>query len=147
MNFRYPLQKIVDLKGSEKSMAEWEYASALGRLKAEEERLEELRLRKEETERQLAEQSLRPTPLNEILRLQQFIEWLDRQVKNQLAEVRKAEDQIVQRRQRLADKMVDEKVWLNAKDKARERFRTEWLAREQNELDEMAVMRAASARA
>ena len=144
MKFRYHLQKIVDLKESEKSMAEWEYAAALGKLKEEQERLERIGLEKEEAEKRLAEQALRPTPLMEIQRLQQFIEWLDYRMKNQLAEVRKAEEQTSLRRRRLADKMVDEKVWLNAKDKARERFRAEWLAREQNELDEMAVMRAAA---
>jgi len=144
MKFRYPLQKVVDLKSSEKSMAEWEYAAALGRLRAEQERLEELREEKDRTERQLADQAMTPTPLTEILRLQHYIEWLDQAMRNQSAEVRKAEDQTALRRTRLADKMVDEKVWLNARDKARERFRADWLAREQNELDEMAVMRASA---
>ncbi|WP_415782728.1 flagellar export protein FliJ, partial [Cohnella lubricantis] len=142
MRFRYPLQKIVDLKSSEKSMAEWEYASALSKLRAEQERLEELRLEKEKTERHMAELALRPTPLSEIMRLQQHVEWLDGRMKSQSAEVRRAEDQTAQRRTRLTSKMVDEKVWLNARDKARERCRAEWLAREQNELDEMAIMRA-----
>lgn len=144
MKFRYPLQKIVDLKESEKSMAEWEYAAALGKLRAEQERLDELRSEKERTERQLAEQTLKPTPLAEVQRLQHFISWLDAQIKRQRAEVRKAEDQTELRRTRLTDKMVDEKVWLNAKDKAREKFIADWLAREQNELDEIAVMRAAA---
>lgn len=144
MKFRYPLQKIVDLKSSEKSMAEWEYAAALGKLRTEQERLEELRLEREKTERQLAEQALRPTPLTEIMRLQHYIEWLDDRLKSQTAEVRRAEDQTALRRTRLQGKMVDEKVWLNARDKARERFRADWLAREQNELDEMAMMRAAA---
>lgn len=144
MKFRYPLQKIVDLKTSEKSMAEWEYAAALGGLRTEQERLEELRREKERTEWQLADQALKPTPLSEIMRLQHYIEWLDQAMKNQSAAVRRAEDQTALRRTRLTNKMVDEKVWLNARDKARDRFRADWLAREQNELDEMAIMRASA---
>ena len=144
MKFRYPLQKIVDLKGSEKSMAEWEYAAALGKLRTEEERFEELRRHREETMRRLAEQTLRPTPLAEVQRLQSEIEWLDQRMKHQRAEVRKAEELSALRQRKLADKMVDEKVWLKAREKAHERFRSEALAREQNELDEIAVMRAAA---
>lgn len=144
MKFKYPLQKIVDLKGSEKSMAEWEYAAALGKLRTEEERFEELRRHREETMRRLAEQTLRPTPLAEIQRLQSEIEWLDQRMKHQRAEVRKAEELSALRQRKLADKMVDEKVWLKARDKAYEQFRSETLAREQNELDEMAIMRAAA---
>ncbi|MBB6732851.1 flagellar export protein FliJ [Cohnella zeiphila] len=147
MKFKYPLQKVVDLKGSEKSMAEWEYAAALGKLRTEEERFEELRRHREETMRRLAEQTLRPTPLAEIQRLQSEIEWLDQRMKHQRAEVRKAEELSALRQRKLADKMVDEKVWLKAREKAYEQFRSEALAREQNELDEMAIMRsAASAR-
>jgi flagellar FliJ protein len=144
VKFRYPLQKIVDLKGSEKSMAEWEYAAALGKLRTEEERFEELRRYREETMRRLAEQTLRPTPLAEVQRLQSEIEWLDQRMKHQRAEVRKAEELSALRQRKLADKMVDEKVWLKAREKAHERFRSEALAREQNELDEIAVMRAAA---
>jgi len=144
VKFRYPLQKIVDLKGSEKSMAEWEYAAALGKLRTEEERFEELRRHREETMRRLAEQTLRPTPLAEVQRLQSEIEWLDQRMKHQRAEVRKAEELSALRQRKLADKMVDEKVWLKAREKAHERFRSEALAREQNELDEIAVMRAAA---
>ena len=57
MSFRYPLQKIVDLKGSQKSMAEWEYAASLGKLRQEEERLEDLHLERKEMGQALQETS------------------------------------------------------------------------------------------
>jgi len=145
VKFRYPLQKIVDLKGSEKSMAEWEYAAALGRLRTEQERFEQLRRQQEEAMRRLAERTLRPTPLAEIQRLQSEIDWLNQRMKHQRAEVQKAEEQSALRRRKLEGKMIDEKVWLKAREKAHERFRSEAMAREQNELDEIAGMRAASA--
>ncbi|WP_287021910.1 flagellar export protein FliJ [Cohnella sp.] len=145
MKFRYPLQKIVDLKESEKSMAEWEYAAAIGFLRKEEERLAALRKEREEAEQRLFEQTQRPTALSELQRLQQVIEWLDAGIRKQSESVREAERKMIQRRQKLTDKMVDEKVWVNARDKALQRFRHEALRREQNELDEMAIMRSAAA--
>jgi|UPI000374C7EE flagellar FliJ protein len=145
VKFRYPLQKIVDLKESEKSMAEWEYAAAIGFLRKEEERLAALRKEKEEAEQRLFEQTQRPTALSELQRLQQVIEWLDAGIRKQSESVREAERKMIQRRQKLTDKMVDEKVWVNARDKALQRFRHEALRREQNELDEMAIMRSAAA--
>ncbi|MMZ70906.1 hypothetical protein D1872_340920 [compost metagenome] len=43
----------------------------------------------------------------------------------------------------LTDKMLDEQVWLKAREKAKVRFQQELLLQEQNELDEMATVRFA----
>ncbi|TFE24428.1 flagellar export protein FliJ [Cohnella luojiensis] len=145
MSFRYPLQKIVDLKGSEKSMAEWEYAAALGKLRNEEELLQHLYDERHEIERQLQETSVRPTPLTRLLSMQRYIEILDERIQRQREGVRSAELLVRKRQGHLTDKMVDEKVWLNARDRALERFRSDRLAKEQNELDEIAIVRAAAA--
>ncbi|QJD83379.1 flagellar export protein FliJ [Cohnella herbarum] len=145
MRFRYHLQKVVDLKGSEKSMAEWEYAASLGKLREEEERLESLREERRELERKLQDTSARPTPLTELQILQRYIEVLDGRITRQHEGVRSAELVVRKRQGHLKDKMVDEKVWLNARDRALERFRSDRLAKEQNELDEIAIVRAASA--
>lgn len=145
MKFRYPLQKIVDLKGSEKSMAEWEYAASLGKLRVEEERLEQLVQERGEVEKSLQETSERPTPLTQLTMLQRYIDILDDRIRRQYEGVRSAENQVRMRQGRLSDKMVDEKVWLNARDRALERFRYDRLSKEQNELDEIAIVRAASA--
>lgn len=145
MKFRYPLQKIVDLKGSEKSMAEWEYAASLGKLRVEEERLEQLVQERGEVEKSLQETSEQPTPLTQLTMLQRYIDILDDRIRRQYEGVRSAENQVRMRQGRLSDKMVDEKVWLNARDRALERFRYDRLSKEQNELDEIAIVRAASA--
>ncbi|WP_313732032.1 flagellar export protein FliJ [Cohnella nanjingensis] len=145
MKFKYALQKIVDLKGSEKSMAEWEYAASLGRLRSEEERLASLRRERGEYESELAEKAQRPTPLAELHLLQDYISFLDGQIQRQRQGVRAAEEQVRQRQVFLKVKMVDEKVWLNARGKALNRYREEMLQREQNELDEIATRRAAAA--
>jgi len=144
MAFRYALQKIVDLKGSEKSMAEWQYAASLGRLRSEEDRLRKLHEEREGLEEELLSTSKRPTPLTELLVTQRYIQVVDERIRKQHEGVRSAEDQVHARQRQLKDKMVDEKVWLNARERALERFRSDRLAKEQNELDEIAIVRAAS---
>jgi len=145
MSFRYPLQKIVDLKGSQKSMAEWEYAAALGKLRSEEERLRHLNNERRDMELSLQEISQKPTPLTRLLTMQRYIEILDERIRLQLEGVASAELLVRKRQGHLTDKMVDEKVWLNARDRALERFRSDRLSKEQNELDEIAIVRAAAA--
>jgi flagellar FliJ protein len=144
MSFRYPLQKIVDLKGSQKSMAEWEYAASLGKLRQEEERLENLHLERKEMGQALQETSEKPTTMARLTMLQSYIDILEDRIRLQNEGVRSAEVQVRIRQGHLTDKMVDEKVWVNAKDRAFERFRSERLAKEQNELDEIAIVRSAS---
>nr|WP_255654850.1 flagellar export protein FliJ [Cohnella sp. REN36] len=139
------MQKIVDLKGSEKSMAEWEYAASLGQLKSEEDRLAALRRERDEYESALAGKAQQPTPLAELHLLQDYISFLDERISRQRQGVRDAEERVKQRQIALRGKTVDEKVWLNARGKALHRFRQEMLQREQNELDEIATRRAAAA--
>lgn len=145
MRFQYPLQKIVDLKGSEKAMAEWEYAAALGELRREEEKLSELLRERGDVEQALEQATQRPTPLARLTALQQYINVLDDRIRSQSQGVRRAAAQAERRQSRLSDKMVDEKVWLNARERAHDKFKVERLAREQNELDEIAIVRAAAA--
>ncbi|WP_368859149.1 flagellar export protein FliJ [Cohnella sp. GbtcB17] len=146
LRFRYPLQKIVDLKGSEKSMAEWEYAASLGRLRSEEEQLDQLRQERGAYEQELTERSSRPTALAELHLLQDYISFLDDRIRQQRQGVRAAEEHVQQRQVFLTDKMMDEKVWQNARSKSLQKYRQEALLREQNELDEIALRRASARR-
>lgn len=144
MRFRYPLQKIVDLKGSEKSMAEMEYAASLGTLRSEEERLAELSRERGAYEQQMVEQAEKPTALAELNLLQVYISFLDDKIRQQRQGVRAAAEHVQQRQTFLTDKMVDEKVWQNARAKSLHKFRQEALLKEQNELDEIALRRTSA---
>lgn len=146
MRFRYPLQKIVDLKGSEKSMAEWDYAASLGRLREEEARLRELQEARADAETHMADTAAAPVALSELASLQHYLNALDGKIRLQLSGVASAEKVVHLRRGKLVEKSVDEKVWLNARDRALQVHRSEWLRTHQNELDEMAIVRAASSR-
>ena len=147
MRFRYPLQKIVDLKGSEKSMAEWEYAAALGQLHREEKKLGELRAERRRAEEEMARLALSGVTLAELNNLQYYIDALDLKIRMQEESVRAAGRLVEKRRQALADKTVEEKVWLKARERAYEKFRCEMLIVEQNKIDEIALVRAARVRA
>ena len=147
MRFRYPLQKIVDLKGSEKSMAEWQYAASLGQLRNEEKKLGELLAERKRAEDQMANLAASSVTLAELTNLQLYLEALDVKIRMQEQGVKTAEILVQERRKALADKTVEEKVWLTAREKAYEKFRYEMLVMQQNELDELAMVRYVRARA
>jgi flagellar FliJ protein len=147
MRFRYPLQKIVDLKGSEKSMAEWEYAASLGHLRNEEEKMRQLLEERRSVEDQLAAAASNPVPLAELTSLQQYLDVMAARIRDQAGRIKSAEDQVRLKREGLIAKSVDEKVWLNARNKAYEAFRYEWMVKQQNELDEIAMVRSSALRA
>lgn len=139
--FRYSFQKIVDLKSSEKTQAEWILSSAIGALAAEEQSLEQLQATKAEWETKLLEASQKAISLVELQVIQQYLDHLVACIANKMADVLQAQKKVEQRRGYLSEKMKDEKVWLKAKDHAFARFRSAMQLKEQNELDEMATVR------
>lgn len=147
MKFRYALQKIVDLKSSEKSMAEWAYAAALGRLRQEEEALQRLLEERARLERQTMDAAQKRMRLAELAISQQYLEVLDMRIRRQKEGVAAAEAQAQSKRNGLVAKSVDEKVWQNAREKSYEQYKMQWLRQQQHELDEIATVRAATARA
>jgi len=140
------LQKVVDLKSSEKSMAEWAYAAALGRLSREEEALRALLFEREAVEAQLTEAASVRITLAELASVQYYLDALEARIRRQRQDVKAAEAQVLAKRNGLVEKSVDEKVWLNARESALEIFKYDWLRKQQNELDEIAMIRSAAAR-
>lgn len=139
--FQYSFQKIVDLKSSEKMQAEWLLSSALSALAAEEQSLQQLHLAKREWEERLHSAAQNAIPLSELQTIGQYLDHLDSCIANKRKDVQHAERHVSQQRERLADRMKDEKVWLKAKDHALSRFRQALQLKEQNELDELATVR------
>ncbi|MFD0711272.1 flagellar export protein FliJ [Paenibacillus sp. GCM10027626] len=139
--FQYTYQKIVDLKSSEKTQAEWLLSSAIGKLQAEELSLEQLRQEQRQWMEKLHESSAKVVSLSEIRVLQLYLEYLEHTIASKLADVRRAQYEVENSRTHLTLKMKDEKVWQKSKDRALERYRSVMLIKEQNELDEMATVR------
>lgn len=140
-SFKYSFQKVVDLKASEKTQAEWLLSNALGELNQQEESLHQLRSSQAEWEQKLAKASENSVPLSDLLTIGQYLEYLKTCIASKLLDVKRAEREVDKSRLALADKVKDEKVWLKAKDHAWERFRHALQVKEQNELDEMATVR------
>lgn len=140
-SFRYSFQKVVDLKASEKTQAEWILSSAIGVLTSEEQSLAQLYAARFQWEEKLQEASQRAVSLSELQVIQQYLDYLLTCITSKMTDVKQAQKAVDHCRLKLSDKMKDEKVWLKAKDHALDRFRYALQLKEQNELDEMATVR------
>jgi len=139
--FKYSFQKIVDLKESEKTHAEWLLSDAIGELNSEREQLRSLQQQQREWEQKLEQSVKEATPLAEVLAIDEYIEYFAQTIKSKMKDIERVERKVEQRRNDLADKMREEKVWHKAKENAFTKFRYSMQIKEQNELDEMASIR------
>jgi len=143
MRFHYTFQKVVDLKGNEKTQAEWMLSTALGELQAQEKSLEELLAQRSEVVFSLQSSAQQSTSMVKIREMQDYVDYLDHCIARKHADINRAHQEVQQKQDQLSTKVLDEKVWLKAKDKAQMLFQQSMNLREQNELDEMATVRFA----
>ena len=139
--YRYPYQKIVDLKSSEKTQAEWLLAAAIGRLEQEERTLARLQEELAAWHVRMLNEAEAGASLAELQMMQSYVEYLNAAIRKQQENVRHAFAEKERRREALADRMIDEKVWLKAKERSFHDFRLAQQRAEQNELDEIASVR------
>lgn len=140
-SFKYTFQKIVDLKGSEKTQAEWILSDSLAELRAEQTVLEQILLEQRNWEQKLEQSVLEATPLSDVLIINHYLDYCSKQINLKQKDVRRAEHKVFLKRQDLASKMKEEKVWHKAKEHALDKFKYDMQLKEQNELDEMASIR------
>lgn len=143
MRFHYTFQKVVDLKGNEKTQAEWMLSTALGELQAQEKSLEELMIQRTEVILSLQSTVEQRASMVKIREMQDYVDYLDKCIARKHADINLAHQEVQHKQDQLSGKVLDEKVWLKAKDKAQELFQKSMNLREQNELDEMATVRFA----
>lgn len=139
--FRYPLQKIVDLKGNEKTQAEWMFSKAVFRLREEQDSLNRLESEKEMWLNGICESQT----VYELQAAQEYVSHLNQQILHKHLDVNDANQQVASSQDRLTDKMKNEKVWNNAKERAMHKFTERMQKQEQEAIDELAVMRYDSA--
>jgi flagellar FliJ protein len=143
MRFHYAFQNIVDLKGNEKTQAEWMLSSALVKLQEEEKTLYEYELNRQELSKQLQMEIENSSPVAKVQGIQTYVEHLEQCIVRKHADVRQANVAVRKNQNHLTEKMLDEKVWIKSREKAKDKFQHETLLREQNELDEIATVRFA----
>ena len=141
MGFRYRLQKVVDLKNSERMQAEWILSQAVERLNQEEHSLARLSAEKEEIMDRLA--ATEHMTVSELQSAQHYLRYLDEQIEEQNVAVHQAKNQVLDKQRQLNEKMLVEKIWNQARDKAYHRFLAEERRQEQKESDEIATVRFA----
>jgi flagellar protein FliJ len=141
MRFRYTFQKIVDLKNNEKTQQEWMLSSAVGKLKEEESTLSELERQKLELQREIQSTSADRTKVSDLMVYQSYMSHIDTQIVKKNGDVRNAQSRVVKQQEALSAKMVEEKIWSNAREKAKQVYLTGALKKEQESLDEIATNR------
>lgn len=143
MKFNYNFQKVVDLKGNERTQAEWMLSSALGELEAQEKSLAELMEQRNEMLLQLQAAAEQCSSMNKIRELQDYVDFLENCIVRKHQQINAAHQEVVRKQDELNEKALDEKVWLKAREKALSLFQHNMNLREQNDLDEMATVRFA----
>ncbi|MGP0583740.1 flagellar export protein FliJ [Paenibacillus timonensis] len=143
MKFRYVYQKVVDLKSNEKTQAEWMLSAAVGELQSEQRSLEQLLEEKASIAAAIAAEAENTASMIKLQELQRYMGFIDQAIERKQGDIRVAEKKVEHKKTVLKGKMLDEKVWLKAKEKAMDKFQHDMLLREQNELDEMATVRFA----
>lgn len=143
MRFHYAFQNIVNLKGNEKTQAEWLLSNAIAKLQEEEQSLHEYENIRRDMTDQLQSEVENAASVAKIREIQSFVEHLDQCIIKKNLDVRKANVVVRKSQSHLTDKMLDEKVWMKSREKAKDKFQHETLLREQNELDEIATVRFA----
>lgn len=141
MHFRYAFQKIVDLKSNEKTQAEWILTQAIGKMREEESSLSELFSAKDEMVEQLQSASAHKATISQLMMMQQYVDHLDHQIILKNKDLEQAQRVVSVKQNDLAGKMMQEQVWSKAKEKALQRFTSNMLKKEQEQLDEMATNR------
>lgn len=139
--YRYSYQKIVDLKRNEKTQAEWVLSAAIGKLQTEEMSLDQLRREHSGWMDRLQQSAESSVPLAEIRMIQEYAAYLEHCIERKLKDVEAAHTEVQHSRSSLSERMMDEKVWIKAKEKAIEKMRQMMLSKEQQELDEIAASR------
>ncbi|MCM3699142.1 flagellar export protein FliJ [Paenibacillus macerans] len=143
MKFRYVYQKVLDLKSNEKTQAEWMLSAAVGELQSEQRSLEQLFEEQARTASAIQCEMENSASMQKLQELQRYMEYIEQSITRKLGDVKRAELNVEHKKAILNGKLLDEKVWMKAKEKAKEKFQHEMLLREQNELDEMATVRFA----
>jgi flagellar FliJ protein len=141
MKFKYSFQQIVNLKNNEKTQAEWILSEALDRLRTEETSLYDLSEKKLELSEQLADVSESATTISQVLIYQNYLNHLNQQIVKKNVDVQSAQNVVVKKQEHLSEKVIDEKVWTKARERAYSQYKVESVRKEQDVLDEISTNR------
>jgi len=140
--YKFHLQKVIDMKEKSREQVEWSYANILKTLQEEQIKLTNLSTEKKQYEGQLLSEQKAGTSIIEINQIQEYMAYVDLQIKQQIEMVKQTENSLSEVKIELKEKKVDEKIWHNYRDKKFQEFIVESNRIEQKEMDEMANYRS-----
>lgn len=135
--FIYRMQSILNIKEKMEEQAKMEFGQARMRLNEEEERLQELKRRREEY---LAEGAEIRRKVLDYLKLQEneeALRYLKDAIREQRMRVRRAEEALEKARLRLQEFMIERKTHEQLRETAFEQFKTDLAKEESKEVDEL----------
>ena len=135
--FRYRMQSILEIKKKLEEQAKNEFAAARAALNEEEDKLEQLKKRKEAYEDE--GRALRENTLNimDIIENKEALLRMDEFIADQQLNVKRAQDRMEEVRLALQTAMQESKTQEKLREKAFEQFVKEENARESKDIDEL----------
>lgn len=135
--FKYRMQSILEVKKKLEEQAKNEFAAARAALNEEEEKLEQLKKRKEAYEDE--GRALRESTLNimDIIENKEALLRMDEFIADQQLNVKRAEERMEEARLALQTAMQESKTQEKLREKAFDQFMKEENARESKEIDEL----------
>ncbi len=135
--FRYKMESVLQIKMKLEDQAKLNYGNARMRLTMEEEKLEQMILKKSGYEEELRGLRMNRLNLLDIRVCEQAIDTMKSNIKQQMIQVRNGEHRLEVARIRLNDAMVDRKTHERLKEKAFEEYLLEFDSEERKEVDEL----------
>ncbi|WP_160643229.1 flagellar export protein FliJ [Chengkuizengella marina] len=139
MVYKYPMQKIVDYKNNLKIQAEWKLTEAMSQLNSENEKLSKLQSQKNNQYQELFSTFKDKTSISDLQNMSSYILYLNHHIQKQHEGLKNAEMAVTNSKDGLKKQMIDEKVWVNAREKSYTAHMEKTLKKETMELDEIAI--------
>lgn len=135
--FVYRMQSILDIKYKLEEQERTAYSIANGKLAEENQKLQELLIRRAGYERRAKELAVGTIDVQSIQENKRAIDTMKSLIRDQMMQVHIAEKNVEIARKRLNDVMVERKVQEKLREKAFEEFKVEIAAKEAQEVDEL----------
>lgn len=141
--FSFHLQKILDLKEKEREQAEWAFGRSLQRKAEAEAKLIELTRHREEVSGTLCQMQRQTCSISQLIEVNRYRQAVEQAIQTQRETLYGCEREVEERKQILASRMQESKLWEKLRERAKERFELAQKQVEQKELDEIGTIRYA----
>ena len=135
--FRYRMQNILDIKEKMENQAKTAYGMANAKLATEQQKLQDILIRRAGYESKARELVSGNLNVLEIRECRQAIDFMKSKQRSQMMNVHAAERNVELARKQLNEAMVERKTHEKLKEKAFEEFKQELLHEESKEIDEL----------